>query len=348
MPRKQHRKQGKRRGRSTRAQGGRIETVSGRAAVTAWQQVNSGTVQTGGAVFMNPYITTGSWTSLNTYGLVKLSQLAQLFQYWRFTKLRFRILPNAGVNLSVLTTQPIMIVLGYSPSVSAGVNSIDRQRVWALPWVTETVVLQADGGTVPSVPRWYSIPKAMLLGQPIKWWRTFPLPPSVPSGEILSDYIQGTVHVCMSFPDPGATTNIGFSLDWDYTIQFKDFYDGPSVALTDPQAARLQDLYSRAIPADADDEKSASGSEEEFTDVQLHRIAEASCGFGCMTRKIPCTHVVPPPSRLEHFSIRGDEPDAQFWAWVKQKEKEYRREVALVQRGVPKERDSDPEDKKVA
>ncbi len=156
----------------------------------------------------------------------------------------------------------------------------------------------------------------------------------------MSNYLQGALVVLLAYPAyTVGSINVGCSLDIEYTIQFKDFYDGLAIgqnlSFTNEILAQLQhrlalrrpQIEDSALPARECDEKDDASSE--FTDVELHQFANTTCGFGCSVRRIPCVHgaqqVVrrPNDSTLPHFSVSGDEPDAQFWAWVKQKEADY-------------------------
>jgi len=137
---------------------------------------------------------------------------------------------------------------GYCPGGSDFFPNTE-ETFYGLPWITESVILQADGGTVPSVPRWYSVPKSQLLDQPIKWWRCFPVPPTLPSDDILSNYVQGSVALFFQRPGVSDVLNTGCSLDIDWTIQFKDFYDGPSASLMakEPKAILVRRAYQERL-----------------------------------------------------------------------------------------------------
>jgi hypothetical protein len=93
-----------------------------------------------------------------------------------------------------------------------------------LPWVTETVCFNADGGTLPSVPKWYTIPKRVLNGLPFKWFKCFGSSPTVPTGAILDEYLQGTL-VCGFKSVPVSSTEVvTWGVEIEAVIQFKDFY----------------------------------------------------------------------------------------------------------------------------
>ncbi len=111
--------------------------------------------------------TAATGLTINTFGGAKLLTLSDVFQYFRFRKLRARLLGSYSSN-------PTLQVLGYFPDSPVG-TPLSLDETLSAPWTSE-VVFSNNSSVVsfcqPSVTAWKAIPPKMLLKQNINWWRT--------------------------------------------------------------------------------------------------------------------------------------------------------------------------------
>jgi len=217
---------------------GKTETVSGRALV----QISSVSPYLPTAVWnVNPIIafSGGSGVSTTTYGADKLTSLSDCFQYFRFRRLRFRLLGS-------YSSAPALLALGYAPDESVAGPS-DLNGVLNLPWVSDVLFSNNSSVTsayVPSTPSWNTIPAKMLLDQNIKWWRTR-------TDVTVDDQLeyQGRITIARGgFTLTQDTTHV----DIEYTCEFKNFIAPaftPKKALLEAKDVAADDDYSDCADA---------------------------------------------------------------------------------------------------
>lgn len=175
----------------------KVESVSGRLQITF-----TNTSGTSSGTYVSPNF--GAFAGTQTIaGGAKLSTLASIFQYYRFTKLRWRLLPS--------NTNAIEIS-GYAPDATTSVPNYSG--VAGLPHTSDAISINASGVQSPSVPEKTSVPRKMLLDQNLRWWRTEPI-----TSEDVNFINQGSLWVGSSV----AFSNQIISIDLEYTCEFKDF-----------------------------------------------------------------------------------------------------------------------------
>jgi len=206
----------------------KTETVSGRLLVRMLFPVAGSSLSGTGFLYLNPVIPTSvsSGGSVTVWGDGKLQALSSLFSYFRFHKWSARLLPSAAAVDAVLSTGAWETIAGFQPqigSAGSGVGSV--ANLLNFPWTSDVLLLNADGGTVPSVPLRQSVPRDILLdGQPLKWWKTETVSGGVPSSDIVSNYDQGIFAVAVqSSPIGSSTFDVTVDVDIEYTVEFKDF-----------------------------------------------------------------------------------------------------------------------------
>lgn len=232
MPKRGARKN-RRQGRGGRnRQGDRVETVVSRMNFETLISV-SGSARTGVSyIQLNPNfifgVTTGGNSQLS--GDNKLIAYQTLFTYFRVTKLRMRLIPSVLAVTAVEAAGSWNVVAGYLPNASQIIPSTYSGAL-QLPFVTETVCFNADGGTLPSVPKWITVPKRMLLGTPLKWWKCLGGLTSAPGTSNFEFYFQGVLVAGVISAPVTATSYVTWGLDLEMTVQFKDFYPqaGPTL-----------------------------------------------------------------------------------------------------------------------
>jgi hypothetical protein len=154
-------------------------------------------------------------------GGTKLAAMAALFQYYRFTKLRWRLLPS--------NTNAIEIS-GYAPDATTAVPNYSG--VVGLPLTSDAISINASSVVIPSVPEKIAVPRKMLLDQNLRWWRTQPI-----ASEDVNFINQGSLWVGSSV----AFTNQILVMDLEYTCEFKDFIapaDLPLITVSTARAAQ--------------------------------------------------------------------------------------------------------------
>jgi len=189
----------KKKAHSTRRGVDADEVVSGRVVIsfTSTSGTSSGT-------YVNPAFTDYAGSQVVAGG-VKLSTLASCFQYFRFTRMRWRLIPSAtnAQQISAYTPDAIVTVPNYSGIVG-------------MPVTSDLVVVNASEVQSPATQAKVSVPRGVLLDQNVKWWRTTAIGSPVTPQDL--DY-QGSLWV---------GTSVAFStqtmyIDLEYTCEFRDF-----------------------------------------------------------------------------------------------------------------------------
>jgi len=229
MPR--NTKQSKRAGGSKQVNAGaeRIEAVSGRIILR-------GTNVVGGApalVGLTPGFGALSGT-ITANGYEKLNAMADLFQFFRFTRLSARFASS---------TTGQMNVLAYFPDepITLPTTAID---VMTAPWVSD-LVYQATTHCVPATPRAQVIPRRVLCQSNVKWWRT-------KISASVDDQFEYQGMISVGPPDT-ASGNVYWDLS--YTCEFKNFIGAaltplkPGPKPTDPET-KDQDVCNVSLAGD--------------------------------------------------------------------------------------------------
>lgn len=186
--------------RKPKQDGGRIEKVSGKVLFSFAGAAATSLVSLG----LHPTLPLLSGGSAVMKGDVKLSALADLFQYYRFTKFRWRLLP----------TNSELYISGYQPDLSQTLPS-GTEDIMALPYCGEALLNLSGTESIPSVPAWNTIPPHMMLQQNVKWWRTRV------SGSVDDQFEYQGAASFGRFTDGSQLT--GLYVDTEYEIQFKNF-----------------------------------------------------------------------------------------------------------------------------
>jgi hypothetical protein len=142
---------------------------------------------------------------LNPGNFGRLLNCAKAFEFYRFTKLRFRLMPSES---STATQQ--VLVAGYlaeiadTPPAFAGVTEMMPQS---------TVVLAGTGTTsTQTVPgKWVNVPRNVLLATPVKWYKTV-----ASSGEDIF-LSQGTIWLASSSVADTAFLNLEIEYSCEFT-----------------------------------------------------------------------------------------------------------------------------------
>lgn len=159
-------------------------------------------------VRLSPEFSVPVGTNAIRFGFEKLSTMSDVFQWYRCTRLRFRLYPYPG---SVVGDG--IRAVGFAagdPITPPG----DETAVFQQPWVGETMLLYSGGFVYPVVTKWCSVPKCYLLtAQALKWWRTRA------SGSVDNQFdFQGIIGVAT-----GGVASANVALDIEYTFEFRDF-----------------------------------------------------------------------------------------------------------------------------
>jgi len=245
-------------------QGDRIETITCRMNFEVLQPVASGMITGSAALNLNPFFSFASPTgaTMSLSGDNKLISMSQLFQYFRFTKIRMRVLPSALALTAVEAAGTWNVVAGWAPYsyISGGSQPSTYSGCLQLPFCTETVCLNADGGTLPSVPKWYTVPKRILTGVPFKWYQCFGNSTAVPTNRINDQYYQGNLWFGVKTAPVASSLYVSWGCDLEVTVQFKDFWPAvgatyDSRVLTGIASSTNKVVEVRLRALDADDEK---------------------------------------------------------------------------------------------
>jgi len=277
MPRRSHKRFSKR-GKGG-SQGTRVDTISGKmifqiAASSITSSPSSNPTMVTSQVALNPTgfsqmsVVTPSGLPISwiVSGGNKLIAFGNNFQFYRFTKFKFRVLPPGLVASDLYVTQgpsQSTAVVGYQSPDESGVTTqpTSINGAYNLPWMSEAVIFGADGGTLPSVPKWQNIPKKILLGSNVKWWLTAPAG-AFPSSADPLFYYQGLLDMMIQSPSNGGgafsgnpdVSGLGFSIDIVYTCQFKNFTVNSGLAV-DTVPRTLREFFRNDSPVVVDDEE---------------------------------------------------------------------------------------------
>jgi len=215
-------------------QGDRIETITSRMNFEVLQPVASGMITGSAALNLNPFFSFASPTgaTMSLSGDNKLISMSQLFQFFRISKIRMRMLPSALALTAVEAAGTWNVVGGWAPYtyISGGSQPSTYSGCLQLPYCTETICLNADGGSLPSVPRWYTVPKRLLTGVPFKWYNCFGNTTVVPTNRIPDQYYQGNLWWGVKCAPVASSLYVSWGCDLEVTVQFKDFW--PAVGVT--------------------------------------------------------------------------------------------------------------------
>lgn len=111
-------------------------------------------------------VATPTGGALSALGIAKLTALSDVYEYFRFLRFSVKQLGSWVGNVATLS------LLGYAPDAVITIPT-SADDVMLLPWSADSLIkTDTTGATCPSNPRSCSIPKAMLLNQNVKWWRT--------------------------------------------------------------------------------------------------------------------------------------------------------------------------------
>jgi hypothetical protein len=220
------------------------ETVSGRVIISF---TNSSGTSSG--TLLSPNFPDFAGTQVIAGG-AKLATLASCFQYYRFTKLRWRFIPSA-------TNSPQ--ISAYTPDATGTVPNYSG--VVGMPVTSDMILVNASEVQSPSSQTKCTVPRGILLDQNVKWWKTTIITSPQDPTDLTA---QGSLWV---------GTSVAFStqvmyLDLEYTCEFRDF-----IAPADLPLAPLRRLHLREDVKEESDSLSddaglqaqhALGSEKSF------------------------------------------------------------------------------------
>jgi len=224
-----------------------VETMIGRMYCEVLQPVATGML-TGSAYFnLNPYMTFGSPTggTATVSGDNKFAAMSQQFQLFRFTKVRMRIIPSTLAVTSVEVAGSWNVCAGWQ--YFGGSNPVSFSGALQLPWCTETVAQNADGGTLPSVPKWYTVPRSALTQGPFRWFKCFGTSAVVPTGETQEQYFQGTLWIAGKCAPVSASAYMTYGFDLEVTVQFKDWMPTTGVTYEERRITGLWSDTNRSV-----------------------------------------------------------------------------------------------------
>jgi hypothetical protein len=214
---------GNRQGSSRGSNGDKVERVSGRVLITF-----TNTSGTSSGTYLAPTFPDFLGTQ-TVAGGVKLASMAALFQYFRFTRLRWRLIPSNTASYQIS---------GYEPDATS--SAPNYSGVVGLPITSDAIYISTSSDIVPSTPSKCVVPRRALVDQNLKWWRTVPI-----TSEDVNFTNQGSLWVGCSVT---FSTQI-LLMDLEYTCEFKDFIAPADLPLrprlqpvaTEPQEAKVSD-----------------------------------------------------------------------------------------------------------
>jgi hypothetical protein len=198
------------------------ETVSGRVIISF---TNSSGTSSG--TLLNPLFSDFTGTQVVAGG-VKLSTLASCFQYFRFTRLRWRLYPSP-TNAQMISA--------YTPNITGSIPNYSG--VVGMPVTSDLITVNSSEVQSPATPAKVNVPRGVLLDQNVKWWKT-----SVISGDPTDLYAQGSLWVGTSV----AYTNQIQYLDVEYTCEFRDFIAPADLPL---RSAKVQPREDEKMESDS-------------------------------------------------------------------------------------------------
>jgi hypothetical protein len=150
---------------------------------------------------MNPQFSDFTGTQVIAGG-VKLATMATIFQFYRFTRIRWRPLPFPGG----------LTASAYQPDSTSTVPTYSG--VIGMPHTSDVILVNASEVQTPADPPKTSVPRAMLLRQNVNWWKCIPI-----SGEPYDLSYQGSLWMANSVT---LSSQVAY-MDLEYTCEFKDF-----------------------------------------------------------------------------------------------------------------------------
>jgi len=145
----------------------------------------------------------------------RLTNIVKAYEYYRFTRLRFRLCPGCTSSVAFSLSAPRDWVACFTGEVPAtGIaysNALELTPVthFSAAMYSSTIVGPVYPQTVPS--DWAVVPRSQLMGKtPTRWWRTATGSTTDP------DSVQGDITI---FSD--TTSDVGvFKLEIDYDVEF--------------------------------------------------------------------------------------------------------------------------------
>jgi hypothetical protein len=142
-------------GNSGKAFRDRVELVNGRVFTTVTLDANGV-----GLVNLTPDSTAGNLGASSP----KLASISDVFQYYRFSRLR--VLPHLN------STTVVPMAVGFCPALDLTGAPTNLTGVLDMPWSTRVFSVPIAGLAYPFSPSLEDVPKANLMGNPLKWFRT--------------------------------------------------------------------------------------------------------------------------------------------------------------------------------
>lgn len=216
-------------------------------------------------------------------GGAKLTSLADIFQLYRFTKFKMRLL-QANSYPSPAATATSHAALGARVDLD-GPDPTTLNEALGYPVVTDVCWSQANAASsapgvwhMPSVGgNWVSVPKKLLLDQPVKWWQTVA---STQTPELIEN--QGQIVIA-------GLCNVA-SLTWRpnveirYTCEFKNFIANNLTRKNREDNSQLA-LKCRASAHESDDDISDEDIDQELIDEENKMIDDPAAKLMSYARK---------------------------------------------------------------
>jgi uncharacterized protein YfaS (alpha-2-macroglobulin family) len=162
--------------------------------------------------------------NLQPGAISRLASVQNAYEFYRFTKVRARVVAPDYPESSLNTTGNHVGAVGYYPEETkstattinwVGVASLACSRVFKATQCTASV--SAPGYTVPIT---LTVPSKVLMNQPVKWYRTNS------AGAENAEIVQG----CFIFSIGAApSSTMWFFLELDYEIEFCGQVDATSI-----------------------------------------------------------------------------------------------------------------------
>jgi hypothetical protein len=174
--------------------------------------------------FLNPgFLINSTYTAaLTKYGLDKLLSLSDIYQYYRCTKLKCRLL-----YASPPTNGAVVQVLGYYPDNPINAPFSFNETMQA-PWTSDSLSIiygnasPSVATTFPTDGKFNVIPRGMMLNQNVKWWRT------IASGSVDDQFeVQGM----FSIASTDGSNAVNVRAEFIGEMEFKDFVNATSTPM---------------------------------------------------------------------------------------------------------------------